>query len=335
MAGFHQIWVLNGTESVQPYAGSGKEDIINGPLNRAALAQPSGISTDGDFLYVVDSEGSAVRKIALKLPSQVSTLVGTSDLPSGRCLFEFGDIDGVGSQARLQHPLGIAYRDGMLYVADSYNHKIKVIDPAKRSSKTLLPKGPVAKQDDSKELFEPAGLSIVDDKMFIADTNNHRIRVYDFTTKELTTLEIAGLEAPPPAPMDDPLPPLDKAITVAAQTIAAGPQLQFDVDLAIPEGFKLNPLAPVVFRLQAEGQQTLVSAEHLGIREEVQPTNHQVTIPIPLSGMSGTGKFQLTVSYSYCKEGQTGGVCKLKRAAWVVPVTIAATGGKAIELHVE
>ena len=40
-------------------------------------------------------------------------------------LFAFGDGDGKGRDVRLQHPLGVACRskDGLVYVADSYNHK--------------------------------------------------------------------------------------------------------------------------------------------------------------------------------------------------------------------
>ena len=56
----------------------------------------------------------------------------------GRGLFDFGDVDGAGDKVKLQHALGVAYHDGKLYVADTYNSKLKVIDPEKRSSKTFL-----------------------------------------------------------------------------------------------------------------------------------------------------------------------------------------------------
>src|SRR5262249_4966474 len=80
MAGPHQIWVVDLAErkSIKVYAGSGKEDIVNGPLEFAALAQPSGIATDGKFLYVADSEGSAIRRVPLDAGQEVSTVVGTS-----------------------------------------------------------------------------------------------------------------------------------------------------------------------------------------------------------------------------------------------------------------
>ena len=42
-------------------------------------------------------------------------------------LFAYGDKDGKGREARLQHPLGVACggKDGLVYVADSYNHKAR------------------------------------------------------------------------------------------------------------------------------------------------------------------------------------------------------------------
>ena len=52
------------------------------------------------------------------------TLVGTADLADAR-LFTFGDVDGPKGKARLQHCLDVAYHDGRLYVADTYNNKIK------------------------------------------------------------------------------------------------------------------------------------------------------------------------------------------------------------------
>src|SRR4029079_17755280 len=95
MAGPHQLWLLDlGKHTIFPYAGSGREDILNGPLDQAAMAQPSGIATDGEFLYVVDSEGSALRKVPLNPKGEMQTIAGASDLPNGRSLFEFGDVDG-------------------------------------------------------------------------------------------------------------------------------------------------------------------------------------------------------------------------------------------------
>src|SRR5262249_26300986 len=132
MAGHHQIWTYDpATKQVSSYAGDGSEDLVDGPLNRSSFAQPSGLATDGKNLYVADSEVSAIRPVPLDRKGQVSTIVGEG-------LFEFGDIDGKGGAVRLQHALGVAYRDGKLYVADTYNSKLKILDPATRECKSYL-----------------------------------------------------------------------------------------------------------------------------------------------------------------------------------------------------
>jgi DNA-binding beta-propeller fold protein YncE len=76
-------------------------------------------------------------------------------------------------------------------VADTYNSKLKTIDLKDGAVTTWL--GP--KKDDKEPLFnEPAGLSLANGKLYVADTNAHRIRVVDLKTKELTTLMLKGVE---------------------------------------------------------------------------------------------------------------------------------------------
>src|SRR5262249_33302357 len=135
MAGAHQIWKIDlKAKTAAPYAGSGVEGIADGPLAAATLAQPSGITTDGKKLYFADSEASAIRSADLSAGGKVETIVGKG-------LFDFGDKDGLGDRARLQHPLAVVVQNGKLYVADSYNHKIKLIDPATRSCISILGTG--------------------------------------------------------------------------------------------------------------------------------------------------------------------------------------------------
>ena len=185
MAGHHQIWTLNLKEKrVEPFAGLGAERLRDGPLESACFAQPSGLTTDGKFLYVADPEVSAVRKVPMDGQGRVTTLVGTG-------LFDFGDEDGIGTAAKLQHAIGVQYHAGKVYVADTYNSKLKVIDLKDGSVTTFLG----SKKDDKDRMFnEPAGLSLAHGKLYVADTNAHRIRVVDLKTKELTTLPIKGIQ---------------------------------------------------------------------------------------------------------------------------------------------
>ena len=195
MAGIHQLWSLDlQTGIVGPYAGSGREAITDGPLATSALAQPSGITTDGERLFFADSETSSIRNCDLDPNGSVRTLIGLG-------LFEFGDVDGDDFRVRMQHPIGITHHvsddgGGVLYVADTYNHKIKRVLPKTRSAFTVAGTGKPGHVDGpfaQARFSEPSGLSIANGMMYIADTNNHAIRVADMDTGEVATLELTGL----------------------------------------------------------------------------------------------------------------------------------------------
>ncbi len=195
MAGPHQLWSHRlGSDTIEVFAGNGREDIADGPRLASSLAQPSGIDHDGDALYWVDSEGSAVRRMPFAGDNVVTTIAGPHDVANA--LFEFGDIDGEGEDVRLQHPLGIVSHDGTLYVADTYNHKIKRVDALTGQTETFLGTGESGDSLDPLQLSEPAGLSIAAGRLFIADTNNHRILTVDLATGNVSPLSIAGLIPP-------------------------------------------------------------------------------------------------------------------------------------------
>ncbi|HEX6574560.1 MAG TPA: alkyl hydroperoxide reductase [Gemmatimonadaceae bacterium] len=174
MAGIHQIWsvdVKTGTSRV--HAGTGGEDIRDGDNANALLAQPMGIVASGDRLYFADSESNGIRWTDVAEDGNVGTIVGTG-------LFDFGDVDGTGDEVRLQHAQGVALRaEGGLFVADSYNDCIKIVDPATRSSETWV-----------RGLHEPSGISCSDTHAYVADTDAHRIAVIDLKTKEISGLRL-------------------------------------------------------------------------------------------------------------------------------------------------
>jgi DNA-binding beta-propeller fold protein YncE len=203
MSGAHQIWVLDlKTHRFIPFAGDQKEEITDGPRLSAEFAQPSGLTGDGQYLYVADAEVSAVRRIPLDGLGPVETLVG-------RGLFIFGDRDGPGrvsdatqrtnTEALLQHCVGIAHHDDKLYVADTYNSKIRTIDLGTGAVGTFL--GGPAKPGEERVFNEPTGLTFLGDTMYVADTNAHRIRVVDMRTRAVKTLELK--DVPPVEPIKD------------------------------------------------------------------------------------------------------------------------------------
>jgi len=179
MAGQHQVWVIDLLhDRAYPYAGTGEEARRDGQVNAAAFAQPSGLAVAHDTLFVADAESNTIRSVSLPPVNTVTTIAGGD-------LFEFGDQDGTGDSARLQHPLGVAVHDGIVYVADTYNHKIKTLDPNSRRVTTF-----------ASGFHEPGGLSIANGKVYVADTNNHEIRTVDLTNNQVTTLAITGLTPP-------------------------------------------------------------------------------------------------------------------------------------------
>jgi DNA-binding beta-propeller fold protein YncE len=187
MAGLHQLWEVEPLDRAMPWVGSGRENIEDGSADEAQLAQPSGLALDpaARILYVADSEASGIRAVALD-GGYVHTVVGTG-------LFEFGDADGAADAVRLQHPLGLAFADGVLYIADSYNHKIKRCDPGARRVTNFLGSGVPGRRNgaaDKVQFSEPGGLSLADGKLYVADTNNHAIRVCDVASGAVRTLEI-------------------------------------------------------------------------------------------------------------------------------------------------
>jgi sugar lactone lactonase YvrE len=173
MAGAHQVWLVDlDRRLVLPYAGSGREARADGAIDAAAFAQPSGMALIDSTLFVADSESNIVRAIDLPPTNQVRTLAGGD-------LFDFGDIDGRGDAVRLQHPLGLSAADGRLFLADTYNHKIKTLEPATGQVRTFAGTGEEGKADGVRRaasFYEPGGLSATRDMLYVADTNNHAIR---------------------------------------------------------------------------------------------------------------------------------------------------------------
>jgi len=202
MSGDHQIWTMNlKANTTAPFAGFGEENIVDGPRPVARFAQPSGLCADNKYLYVADCEVSAVRRLPIDGNGAVETLVGMD-------LFEFGDRDGPGhvagspterkaKEALLQHAIGVAYYDSKVFVADTYNSKIKTIDLKTGMVASFL--GGPAKKGEEPLFNEPAGISIANDMLYVADTNAHRIRVVDLKSKKVDTLQLK--DVPPVEPV--------------------------------------------------------------------------------------------------------------------------------------
>ena len=307
MAGVHQIWRIDlPVGFARSLAGSGRENIVDGPNETAALSQPSGICLAGGLLFFADSEVSAIRGIDLAA-DKVFTVIGDG-------LFSFGDVDGTYPQAKLQHPLGVAAWKSSLLVADTYNHKIKLVDPAARSVTTLYGNGRpgASTPDDAVAFFEPGGLCVAGDHLYVADTNNHRVLAIDLVSGQWHEIVFEGLWAYGEATAARiGLQSAARPITVRPVSIAEDLDIEVVLDVQLPPGAHLSPEAPWSVRISA-GERTTV--QRTG-KSDVLPL--RVTIPAS-SAIIGTC-WHVAATLAYCTDAEHG-LCVPAELAWEVPV---------------
>lgn len=181
-AGTHQIWLYEVDKNrLRILAGNGREGIKDGQHPYATMAQPSGLSAVGDTLYIVDAESSALRMFQGR---DLKTLIGKG-------LFDFGFINGKSEYAQLQHPQGIVVDKDTVYIADTYNHSIRLYNQKTQELLTFIGNGTAESALGSFEqtqLNEPNGIVKVGSKLYLADTNNHRIVIADLDTHECSEL---------------------------------------------------------------------------------------------------------------------------------------------------
>jgi outer membrane protein assembly factor BamB len=165
-AGNHQILRMDlSTEKVYRFAGSGREALTDGPLLEAAFNQPSGLAHNGHVLYIADAEASAIRTLNID--------TGRVLTPLGQGLFDFGDVDGHVDDALLQHCVGVEIIDSDVYIADTYNGKIKVLDLRRLRVRTL-----------TDGLSEPNDLIFLNGQLWVTSTNSHQLFKVDLHSGE-------------------------------------------------------------------------------------------------------------------------------------------------------
>jgi sugar lactone lactonase YvrE len=158
---------LNGVSTT---LAGGTEGYAEGAGGVAAFNTPSGLAIDAaGNLYVADTGNNAIRKV--RPDGTVSTLAGDGLA---------GDRDGKGAGAQFNGPVGVAVdAAGVVYVADTYNDRIRCIAPD--GTVTTIAGGKRAGLADgaaAQALFDtPAGIAVnAAGELFIADTGNHAVR---------------------------------------------------------------------------------------------------------------------------------------------------------------
>lgn len=318
MAGTHQIWgyFLQDTvlwkksykaDTCIALVGSGREENRNNAYpSSAGLAQPSGLAFDGtNFIYFADSESSSIRKISAENGS-VSALVGGASDP--RNLFAFGDKDGIGTDARLQHPLGVSWSsfDNTLYVADTYNHKIKKVDILSKDCVTV----------SEQKFNEPAGLCVLDDKIYVADTNNSEIKIFEIKSRSISSLILKEK----PTVNDKRCEEFKKtSVTINPE----GSDLELEISLTLTNKYSLTKEAPSKWMLYLPGDKVITKEENFTL----------------------TPKWNLTVTGNKVKENSikvksrlflcADGKCTVKELLYNIALIFDETAPKNVKCHID
>ncbi len=298
MAGSHQLWTLDmEKEDVDVLAGSSVESLVDGPVQMAAMAQPSGLSSDGEKLWIVDSETSTLRY--MDRSGHLHTVIGTG-------LFDFGYEDGPADRALLQHPLGVlATPDGPV-VCDTYNSALRRYNPTTEHLTTLMLDG----------LDEPSGAALSNGDLIVADTNNHRVARVD-ADGHVRPFEIRGLRPPALASERGPA-----AIEIGPVELAS--EVNISATLPVPEGQKLDPSLGPPVQLSIRSGELLPDGGVLLTGDDLPARAH-----LDLDGAAGILDVLLRVGT--CEEGPSA-VCNLTEKRWRIKVLRDGEGSPRLNL---
>jgi thiol-disulfide isomerase/thioredoxin len=326
MAGSHQIWRFWPEDGqIEVYAGTGIEALIDGDVARSAWAQPSGLSEREGILYVADSETSALRAIDLE-QNTVRTLAGQG-------LFDFGDGEGEADGPLLQHCLGVEATADGVFIADTYNGKIKLWTPKEGSEF-----GAIATVFEG--LKEPASVVVAEDgALLVADTNAHRI--VEIVDGKLRVIEVQGapqsqrgplvgvsVHEPPPAPVEGWFTTLLKLPEGAGLKEGDGGVL---LNLHTPKGTELVEGSPIHVSSEVSRRSDLLLVERPEFSLEARGGPSQI-IHVEVRVLSPPeprieAELVTTIHYVACQAGDHA-CCTPGRLLVRVPVRLVSFGGK-------
>jgi len=187
MGGARQGSPLTLTGAVTTVAGSGAAVAQNGIGKLAAFKYGLfGVTTDGVNLYLTEPTSYKIHKIVIAT-GEVSIFAGSGSASS---------VDGTGTAASFNYPTGITTDGANLYVADTFSNKIRKVVIATGVVTTLAGSGIGGAVDGiatAASFNRPLGITTDGVNLYVADSNNGKIRKIDLATNVVSSLSTGAL----------------------------------------------------------------------------------------------------------------------------------------------
>jgi len=184
-----------GTGLISTLAGTGTSGFSGdgAAATSAQLYYPFGVAVDGGGnVFIADSSNHRVRRVDV-VTGLISTFAGT-----GTPGF-FGD-GAAATDAQLYYPFGVGVDGvGNVFIADYFNHRVRLVDAVTGLISTFAGNGTGGFSGDggaatSAQLYSPIGVAVDGGgNVFIADSNNHRVRRVDVGTGLIITIAGTGI----------------------------------------------------------------------------------------------------------------------------------------------
>ena len=192
--------IVLATGIIATFAGNGSAGDAGdgGPATSASLNNPLGVTADaaGD-LYIADSYNHKIREV--NSAGTINTIAGNGTTQGNGAGSYSGD-GGPATLAGLNYPYAVALdNSGNLYIPDSANNRIRVVNASTQIITTFAGNGIQGSAGDGgaatqANLYSPSGVAFDPaGNLYIADTQNNRIRKVSAGTGTITTVAGNGI----------------------------------------------------------------------------------------------------------------------------------------------
>lgn len=222
--------------------------------------------------------------------------------------------------AKMQHPLGVAFNshDQSIYVADTYNHKIKRIDIATNTCTTCKISYDATA---GMQFSEPGGLCLnpSGDTLYVADTNNHRIEIIDLHSMAIRTMQLSFN-----ATTDNGNGLTDLGLIIQSRKIRIRPRggaLKITVQLSFSDGgkTKLTDGAPQKWNVLMPNEKWQIIRQN-GTVTAGQPVQLDISVPSIESSQNEEESIEIAFKLNLC----AGDICFPKVFSLTFPIVYDA-----------